>query len=65
MHLTIVFILFLLPRANEKKKLYFKSFSCNGTDDGQVDHPRGIITQDNFIWVVDSGNNRIQKFSLL
>jgi len=64
MHLTIVFILFYFQE-QMKKKLYFKSFSCNGTDDGQVDHPRGIITQDNFIWVVDSGNNRIQKFSLL
>jgi len=56
--------LVLLPIVNEDK-LLIKSFSCKGKDDGQVNQPIGIITQDSNIYVVDSGNHRIQKFSLL
>jgi len=40
-----------------------KSFTCQGKEDGKVYYPRGVISQDN-IWIVDSENNRIQKFSL-
>jgi len=60
--------LILFPKTNETK-LRIKSFSSKGKDDGQVDLPFGIITQcvDNntFVWVADSFNNRIQKFSLV
>jgi len=57
--------LVLLPTVNEDK-LFIKSFSLvEGKDDGQVDHPLGITTQGSNIYVVDYGNNRIQKFSLL
>jgi len=56
--------LVLIPITNEEK-LLVKSFSCKGKDDGQVDHPLGITTQGSNIYVVDNGNNRIQKFSLL
>jgi len=55
--------LVLLPIVNEEK-LLIKSFSYKGKD-GQVNSPNGIITQGTNIYVVDSGNNRIQKFSLL
>lgn len=35
-----------------------------GTDDGQFDHPRGIaVDSDGNVYVADSGNNRIQKFT--
>jgi len=54
----------LIPRTNDEK-LLTKSFSSKGNGDGKFNTPIGTITQDNVIWVVDSGNNRIQKFSIL
>jgi len=56
--------LVLIPRTNDEK-LLTKSFSPKGDEDGKVNYPRGIITQYIVIWVVDSGNHRIQKFSIL
>jgi len=49
----------LLPRTNEEK-IQTKSFSCKGEGSGGT---VGVITHDNYIWIVDSCNDRIQKYS--
>jgi len=54
----------LLKRENEEI-LLVKSFSLEGSENGQVTSPEGIIAQGSDIWVVDCGNNRIQKLSLI
>ncbi len=39
------------------------SFGAEGSDPGQMKHPRGITTDaEGFILVADSGNSRIQVF---
>lgn len=43
---------------------YVGSFGELGTDEGQLNNPRGIATwPDDSVWVLDQGNNRIATFS--
>lgn len=40
------------------------SWGTFGTGAGQFDNPRGVVTDSTNVWVVDRGNNRVQKFGL-
>jgi len=47
----------------DKTGAYLRQFGTLGTGDGQFAHPRHIsLDSDGCIYVVDQGNNRIQKF---
>src|SRR5690349_17041858 len=42
-----------------------KTFSSPGSGNGQLNNPRGIVLDDKGnLYVVDSGNNRIQEFDI-
>jgi len=50
---------------------YYKSFGSKGSDDGKLNSPSGLTIHDNFdywsfsnIYVVDSGNNRINVYNM-
>ena len=46
------------------KAVYWKTFGVNGSGDGQLKSPADVaIDAQGDLWVVDKGNNRIQKFS--
>jgi len=41
---------------------YITSWGCKGTDEGQFD-PRDIAIDSNgFVYIIDTGNHRVQKF---
>jgi hypothetical protein len=43
---------------------YIGKFGKNGTANGEFRFPIGITTDNTFVWVVDSGNNRVQRLSI-
>jgi len=69
-HFTIIInipnnVLAQTPTLSSNETYHFvKEWGSNGTAEGQFQYPQGIATDssDN-VYVVDSGNNRIQKFS--
>lgn len=41
---------------------FLGKFGSSGSGDGQFDNPQGIAVDDNYIYIVDNSNNRIQVF---
>lgn len=51
------------PPAAYSGPTYASQFGTEGTGNGQLKHPEGIaINSSGDIWVVDTGNNRVQEF---
>jgi hypothetical protein len=61
---------YLTSDANEirvydlKQKRLVRTIGSSGVGDGQFDNPRGIAFDENYLYVADRSNHRIQKFSL-
>ncbi|MBU0686678.1 MAG: 6-bladed beta-propeller [Candidatus Margulisbacteria bacterium] len=50
----------------DKQGNFVLSFGGTGTDPGEFNNPQGISVSENYVfYVVDSGNQRIQKFKLI
>ena len=48
----------------DDKDQLVRKFGSNGSNNGQFSYPRGItFDSHNHLYVVDSGNNRVQKFN--
>lgn len=43
---------------------FLGKFGVFGSGDGQFNSPRGVTVSGSFIYIVDNGNNRVQKFDL-
>ena len=56
-------ILFFGTASGENDYQFFKVFGGKGSEDGQLLAPHSIdIDKDGYVYVTDTGNNRIQKY---
>ena len=42
----------------------YLEWGSKGSEPGKFDHPAGIVIYNEFVFVVDNGNNNVQKFDL-
>ena len=64
-------LLFVLPFANaqqteqQEEYSFIDKWDSEGSEEGQLDTPHSIDVDSNngLVYVADSGNNRVQKFS--
>ena len=53
----------LYSKTGQKVHMFGTAGSC-GTADGQFNHPSAVAIKGDFLYVCESGNNRVQKFSI-